>query len=1015
MAEQTFRSPNFFDREVDLSAPNPALPSGIPAGVIGTANQGPAFVPITFPNFSEFTSVFGSFDPKKPAIYAANQFLNNRNALTFLRVLGAGANSSSYDINYTNATGRVVNAGMVVEKNGINGGVSFLVSQERATNDETYGMPLISENDSIPSSLAAVGGYQFVRAMLMLPTTSRVMIFGDVTLVNSYFNDLNDLHDGGFGVNAETSYFKLVISSSLGSSFSNDDGLPGIRVYSASLDPSSNNYVGKILNSDTNQFNSSQHVLYAHFPLDTQVSLAQSASILTGSSTANSINTTAGNVSFQKLFGMQDTRYTTARTPAFISQPMGNLENDLFYFESLSDGAGVNSLYKISIANIKMSVDETSPYGSFSVQVRDWNDNDVSPNVLEQFNNCDLNPFSPNFIARVIGDRKITYNFDADIPSEKRVITSGLYNNQSKFIRVVVSEQVTKAEVPKSSLPFGFRGPRLLKTTDGLIASGSVAGRLVTQDAALNWSPVLPPIPYRFKVTRGPVATVGFKGNPGKTEAVNSAFYWGVKFERNTTPLDSNISTEKNQLIENLTKFYGVEKMDALLTGSSSDLVNNNKFTLARVALPNKSLTDITSSVSKHLLGAAYIRNGVVDANDYRIYDADFESGASRVTFASLLNAQDASYAGSSTPIIAAANFNRFAGFMKYTTFMYGGFDGMNILDQNSSLLNDKFTSFDSSGGAQVGYVPTGFAKNQNGVEVNNSAVASYLTALDIMTDPYSVNNNLLAIPGIKEPYITDYAGIKTRDYGLSMYVMDIPSYDDLGARIYDDSTSKPNIEATASTFESRQVDNNYVATYYPEIFIDDSVNRRRVKVPASVAALSSLGFNDRVAYPWFAPAGFNRAALDFVTNVAVRLNVSDRDRLYDARINPIATFPRQGFVIYGQKTLQFNKSALDRVNVRRLMLEIKRIIIGIAQKIVFEQNTADVRNRFVAESAIQLGLIQAQAGVEAYQVVMNESNNTQDDVDNNRLRGRIVVVPTRAIEFIAIDFIVTNSGVQFA
>jgi hypothetical protein len=480
-------------------------------------------------------------------------------------------------------------------------------------------------------------------------------------------------------------------------------------------------------------------------------------------------------------------------------------------------------------------------------------------------------------------------------------------------------------------------------------------------------------------------------------------------------PLDSNISTEKNQLIENLTKFYGVEKMDALLTGSAADSVNNNKFTLARVALPNNSLTDITSSVSKHLLGAAYIRNGVVDANDYRIHDASFESGEPRVTFASLLNAQDASYTGSSTPIIAAANFNRFAGFMKYTTFMYGGFDGMNILDQNSSLLNDKFTSFDSNGGAQVGYVPTGFAKNQNGVETNNCAVASYLTALDIMTDPYSVNNNLLAVPGIKEPYITDYAGIKTRDYGLSMYVMDIPSYDDLGARIYDDSTLKPNIEATASTFESRQVDNNYVATYYPEIFIDDSVNRRRVKVPASVAALSSLGFNDRVAYPWFAPAGFNRAALDFVTNVAVRLNVSDRDRLYDARINPIATFPRQGFVIYGQKTLQISKSALDRVNVRRLMLEIKRIIIGIAQRIVFEQNTADVRNRFVAESAIQLGLIQAQAGVEAYQVVMNESNNTQDDIDNNRLRGRIVVVPTRAIEFIAIDFIVTNSGVQFA
>jgi phage tail sheath protein FI len=180
------------------------------------------------------------------------------------------------------------------------------------------------------------------------------------------------------------------------------------------------------------------------------------------------------------------------------------------------------------------------------------------------------------------------------------------------------------------------------------------------------------------------------------------------------------------------------------------------------------------------------------------------------------------------------------------------------------------------------------------------------------------------------------------------------------------------------------------------------------------VAALSALAFNDKVSYPWFAPAGFNRAALDFVTNVSVRLNVGDRDRLYDARINPIATFPRQGYVIYGQKTLQISKSALDRVNVRRLLLEVKRIIVNIAQGIVFEQNTPVVRNKFVADSALQLGFIQAQAGIEAFQVIMNESNNTQDDIANNRLRGRIVVVPTRVIEYIAIDFIVTNSGVQF-
>jgi hypothetical protein len=243
---------------------------------------------------------------------------------------------------------------------------------------------------------------------------------------------------------------------------------------------------------------------------------------------------------------------------------------------------------------------------------------------------------------------------------------------------------------------------------------------------------------------------------------------------------------------------------------------------------------------------------------------------------------------------------------------------------------------------------------------------------------------------------------------------MDIPSYDDSGNRLYDDSSAKPSVKKTVDIFDSRAIDNNYSTTYFPDVFIDDATNIRRIKVPASVAALGALGFNDRVSYPWFAPAGFNRAALDFVTNVAVRLNVSDRDRLYDSRINPIATFPRLGYVIYGQKTLQVSKSALDRVNVRRLLLEVKRIIIGIANRIVFEQNTPAVRNNFVSNAVFQLSLIQTQAGIEAFQVVMNETNNTQEDVDLNKLNGRIVVVPTRAIEYIAIDFIITNAGVQF-
>jgi phage tail sheath protein FI len=328
--------------------------------------------------------------------------------------------------------------------------------------------------------------------------------------------------------------------------------------------------------------------------------------------------------------------------------------------------------------------------------------------------------------------------------------------------------------------------------------------------------------------------------------------------------------------------------------------------------------------------------------------------------------------------------------------------------------MNDQASSFDAGGGAAVGYTAPGLAINPTGTGVSNATVMSYKTAVNIVMDPMITNVNVLAIPGIRESYITDHALDKVREYGLAYYIMDIPAYDDDTNRLYDNSTTRPNIDQTANQFDSRAIDNNYGGTYFPNVYIDDATNKRRVKVPASVSALGAIAFNDRVAYPWYAPAGYNRAALDFVKNVEVRLNSTDRDRLYDSRINPIATFPRLGYVIYGQKTLQINKSALDRVNVRRLMNEIKRIIIGIAQGLTFENNTAAVRNKFVSDATIQLSLVQTASGIEDKRVIMNETNNTQDDIELNRLRGTVIVVPTRTAEFIALDFIISKSGVSF-
>ena len=294
------------------------------------------------------------------------------------------------------------------------------------------------------------------------------------------------------------------------------------------------------------------------------------------------------------------------------------------------------------------------------------------------------------------------------------------------------------------------------------------------------------------------------------------------------------------------------------------------------------------------------------------------------------------------------------------------------------------------------------------------------------MTDEMLVTNNILVVPGIRESIITDYAARRVKAYGKAIYLMDIPHYDKDAARIYTTSlgisSGRPDVDITSSVFDAREVNSSYVATYFPDVVVNDvgddpegsTTNRRSIKVPSSVVALGALAITDNLGTPWFAPAGFSRGALSNVVSTDVRLNSADRDTLYESRINPIANFPNNQFVIFGQKTTQIARTALDRVNVRRLMVKIKSEIEKVAQRLLFEQNDAKTRNRFIADTSRILQDIQIKQGVEGFRVIMDDTNNTQEDVDNNRLNGKIIVVPTRAVEYIAMDFVITNSGVEF-
>ena len=398
-----------------------------------------------------------------------------------------------------------------------------------------------------------------------------------------------------------------------------------------------------------------------------------------------------------------------------------------------------------------------------------------------------------------------------------------------------------------------------------------------------------------------------------------------------------------------------------------------------------------------------YNRNKVPDPNTYLINDGAL---ANRLSFATLVSNSETKY------------FNRFSNYLKFTNIFYGGFDGVNILDPDLAKLNNRAVEPGTGGKGNGSSADSYLGLNSDsspGTGLSNNYVASYRSAIKILTDEMSSRINILSVPGIRTDFVTDYAAERVQEYGKAIYIMDIPFYDDDGNIIFDGSTSIPSVRQTSETFEGRSFDNNFVATYFPNVTILDEVNNGRlISVPSSIAALGAMGFTDSVSYPWFAPAGFNRGSLDFVVNTQCKLTANDRDTLYESRINPITSFPNSGFVIFGQKTLQYAKSSLDRVNVRRMLLEVRRLIEDVAIKIVFEQNNQATRNRFISLVTPLLATIQNQQGIDSFRVIMDGSNNSSIDSEQNRLNGRIVLVPTRAIEFIAIDFIVTNSGVSF-
>jgi phage tail sheath protein FI len=247
---------------------------------------------------------------------------------------------------------------------------------------------------------------------------------------------------------------------------------------------------------------------------------------------------------------------------------------------------------------------------------------------------------------------------------------------------------------------------------------------------------------------------------------------------------------------------------------------------------------------------------------------------------------------------------------------------------------------------------------------------------------------------------------------------MDIEQKDQLNANVVSDS-QLPSVTLTLNNFSDRFLDSSFAAAYFPDAVMPDPNTGTNVIVPPSVVVLGALALNDRLGHPWFAPAGFTRGALQTTLEARVQLSKTNMDALYDVSINPLVAFPgnatsgtnpKGGVVVWGQKTLQAAASALDRVNVRRLLIDIRRQVREIANTIIFEPNRETTLAKFSAAVTPRLQRVQALAGLERFRVIIDSSTTTQQDIENNTIRGKIFVQPTKTIEFVSLDFVVTNN-----
>lgn len=1002
MASQNFKSAGVSVQEIDLtfSTQNNASPTGMPACVIGTSTQGPAYVPVVVGTQSDYNLKFGESNGEHIAQIASQEWLRNSSALTFVRTLGIGNGEKR------NVDGTVTSAGFIIgEKQPSTASTGILVdnpfvSGSQSDADVNTGrmyflgcMMSASSADSnffsesdVSLSLLSGSTAPVIRAAIMTARGVGLKLKNTFGAVGNFDDNIGDV------ILSQNNTLK----SDVILKFENHTGSSDYpNVVTASFDSLSNNHLSKVLNTDPLKLQDAGHCLYAYWDVD-NVNAVVTSSVFTTSSivvsndkfelaaflVSGSLKNSFATASIPNFENFSN-RFTHAKTPFIVSQDFGGKRFNLFKLHSLNDGAGHAEKVKFTIENIVRSTNALQPYGTFDLLIRDINDTDTNKIILEQFRGINLDPSSDRYISKVIGDTNIFFNLDKNVNSQALEF-EGNFPNRSIFVRVEVSEDLENGEVPEEALPFGFRGMYHLATSGssplgvkllsqvGLALSGSSS-----QLSSILQSATVPPVQMRKNIA---VKT-------GLNKTVEPALCWGIQFESVATLEEPNRSSQRSKTVLNFMKYFPDFGPDGNVTVWVGD---------------NEGVAD---TAANGILDADRFQNNLFTLENIHVVTNSSGVADHKKWHQAVYNKKPTHTESGKRKLVATDLTQNNRDYLKFNFVMQGGFDGVNIFDQYESKIDTVAVEQDMLSAAR------GLQSGPN--------VISYTKAIDIISNTSEVEFKLLAVPGIRHSTLTNKIIDVVEERFDAIYLMDIEEYDDSGNKIIlRDGSTNVSVVNTVSEFNSLNLNTSFAAAYFPDLNILDRTSLKSVRVPPSVAVLGAFSLNDNIGHPWFAPAGFTRGALQTTLETAVKLSQENIDALYDADINPLIAFPGNsvinlnangGVVIWGQKTLLKAASTLDRVNVRRLLIEIRRSVREIANTFIFEPAREETLRRFSAAVQPRLQRIRNLGGMSNFQVIIDTSTTTQADIEANTIRGKVLIQPVKSLEFVSIDFVVAN------